>query len=558
MSSFVWTHLTNLQETASPDKQTVKELLSNEFLKNKFNTDVRKYSRNYEGTFFSEKWNAGASTDSNVIFTPDSFLPRSGMFNLTVHLFGNSVNLLEVGIRLKQLEHLLEPIFGPHGYFPDQRVNEALHSMRPKRDVFDNRIERLPQIYSHAATEQHQPTGSIYTRVFGHEVMYKNFDIGTEGNRPSLVDETGRDWMDIKSLLTTITSGNNVEYKKSTVFLDATYTVPTGAGIPLSLSVQSAATIGITANGKFDVDKFWDQKELEVKGLLRPSAAVQIDGVMSTKLGRASSPIRSGMRLQNTLHSSTAIEAEITAKGAKIIRSSISLPQDRQEIFTAKSQLLILRPSGRPHVVEQGPVGLPQTDFHLCKGSTLLGLEICTEVKTPQEFTIPLATPTLVSLYARKTDTIRSYDFNYEFSREDSGTSLTVTFDTPGSNFNRRIEANFQLDPISGVLDASVATPVQSFRAQGKYSNREKSLQFTASAGQQQILLVNAGVYAEGNRLTPNLLVKLYNRPVVEFQGTVDLLNIQSQNGRANAEFVLKHLTETPVQVRGITVHFTL
>lgn len=39
---------------------------------------------------------SGGSYESNVIFSPKSYLPRSAMFNLTVDLFGESVNVLEV------------------------------------------------------------------------------------------------------------------------------------------------------------------------------------------------------------------------------------------------------------------------------------------------------------------------------------------------------------------------------------------------------------------------------------------------------------------------------
>lgn len=38
----------------------------------------------------------GANYESNVIFSPSSYVPKSAMLNLTVDLFGESINLLEV------------------------------------------------------------------------------------------------------------------------------------------------------------------------------------------------------------------------------------------------------------------------------------------------------------------------------------------------------------------------------------------------------------------------------------------------------------------------------
>ena len=56
VGSFVWTHLTNLQETQSisPNKRALKRLVGTEFLKNKWNTDVRKFSRFFETSHYNK------------------------------------------------------------------------------------------------------------------------------------------------------------------------------------------------------------------------------------------------------------------------------------------------------------------------------------------------------------------------------------------------------------------------------------------------------------------------------------------------------------------------
>ena len=101
VSSFVWSHLTNMQETNDPTKSYMKSLLYNVDLADKFNTDMSKFSRYFEKTMFSESMNTGATVDANVVFTPDSYMPKSGMFNLTVDLFGEAFNLLEIGGRVE-------------------------------------------------------------------------------------------------------------------------------------------------------------------------------------------------------------------------------------------------------------------------------------------------------------------------------------------------------------------------------------------------------------------------------------------------------------------------
>lgn len=126
VGSFIWTHLTNLKETDDPLKKEIRAILEDELLSKEFNLDARKFSRNYEGSLFLDRLNAGASYESNVIFSPASFLPRSAMLNLTVDMFGSSVNLLEVGLRMEGVEKYLEKFFGPDGYFPQSTVSDII------------------------------------------------------------------------------------------------------------------------------------------------------------------------------------------------------------------------------------------------------------------------------------------------------------------------------------------------------------------------------------------------------------------------------------------------
>ena len=55
--------------------------------------------------------------DGNLIFSQESYVPRSAMVNLTVSLFGESLNLFEIGSRAEGFESMIEDFFGPEGYF---------------------------------------------------------------------------------------------------------------------------------------------------------------------------------------------------------------------------------------------------------------------------------------------------------------------------------------------------------------------------------------------------------------------------------------------------------
>lgn len=115
VGSYVWSHLTNLGKASSPVWVEVQGLLIDGDLGTKYKMDFRKFSRNYEHSLFFDEYNFGINSDTNVIFSTDSYLPRTLNFNYTIDLFGESVNLLELSARMEGFEHFVESLFGPKG-----------------------------------------------------------------------------------------------------------------------------------------------------------------------------------------------------------------------------------------------------------------------------------------------------------------------------------------------------------------------------------------------------------------------------------------------------------
>ncbi|CAG2052919.1 unnamed protein product [Timema podura] len=118
VGSFIWSHLQNLLKSSIPSRVEIQGLLQDKDLSKKFSSDVRKFSRNFEGSVFFDEYNAGGNFESNVIFSPKSYLPRSAMMNLTVDLFGESINIFEplhpkqaIQIPLEDVRNVLSQIF---------------------------------------------------------------------------------------------------------------------------------------------------------------------------------------------------------------------------------------------------------------------------------------------------------------------------------------------------------------------------------------------------------------------------------------------------------------
>ncbi|NXW03050.1 APLP protein, partial [Fregetta grallaria] len=87
-------------------KVHLRDSIPDEILSRDFDRETWKYSSYSDVTFHSA--GADVNMESSVVFSPASFLPRSVMTNLTVHLMGQAVNLLEA----KNVEALVQKIFG--------------------------------------------------------------------------------------------------------------------------------------------------------------------------------------------------------------------------------------------------------------------------------------------------------------------------------------------------------------------------------------------------------------------------------------------------------------
>lgn len=100
---------------------------------------------------------------------------------------------------------------------------------------------------------------------------------------------------------------SEVDVTKSMVFLDAAYVLPTASGMPLELTANGSATVGLQVKGRLDLSEMMTKKAVLVEGRVAPSAAVQVVATM----GVNAYVTRAGLRTVSTLHSSTYIDGKV-------------------------------------------------------------------------------------------------------------------------------------------------------------------------------------------------------------------------------------------------------
>ncbi|NXF62874.1 APLP protein, partial [Ciccaba nigrolineata] len=137
-------------------KEHLRNSIPDEILSRDFDRETWKYSSYSDVTFHSA--GAGANMEASVVFSPASFLPRSVMTNVTVHLMGQAVNLLEA----KNAEALVQKIFGQKSAtFSDYffaNTNERNHKS-------ENPVETTEKIKQRKLTsKRYNPTDHLVTK----------------------------------------------------------------------------------------------------------------------------------------------------------------------------------------------------------------------------------------------------------------------------------------------------------------------------------------------------------------------------------------------------------
>ncbi|KAH9523468.1 hypothetical protein Btru_040086, partial [Bulinus truncatus] len=434
VGSYITSHLSNLKQTSDPHKQDIADAVRKLSYK-EFGLSALKFSKNFEASFLINKLNLGLVADSDVISSPDSSLPRFAKANLTVELFGNSINIFEMGGRIEGMEFLVEKLIGPNGYFSTGAKDKTTDQLK----------------------------GFAYARLFGNELFFQRFS-GVEGLMKS------RKVPNFLDYLIQLADRQAVAYSYSAQLMDVALVVPTIAGLPLNISVNGSINFDLKAEGKADLRQVAaSPRSLDIDGEFRPSAALEVTGTMAVDALVANL----GLRMRNTMHSSTGIKGRIHINRGRELSVEIEPPKDQMEIFNAKSQFFIVHNDVEK---EQGMVKTNRKEYKWCTGETVakvLGTEFCGEVRFPNASSFPdapyfpLTGPAEVNFVSYRRDTHSVYKLIAKRTESKDKSTAHFLVDTPGSKVNRKISTDVGIGYSPKQLDVIVNSPWRKMNING-------------------------------------------------------------------------------------------
>lgn len=457
VGSFIQSHLKNLRASVDPTKANAKYHLEQIKPRTKFPIDFRKFSFNEELSYHVGGVGAGSTVESNVIYSQNSFVPRSVNLNLTTELFGRSYNFLELNTRMENLDRMIEHYFGPKGFFMQddiddmveknatdisKHVRERMDKLRGKREVKQVDLDKFAKGVKLRNNEVDQELDlDLSVKLFGVEMYY----LTRSGPTEELTE---------KQLIDKIFDKVDVEMKKlkkfdynlknHMQFLDMELVYPTNLGAPLTLNVLGTSVVLFKIYGKVDVQAIMENPQnAEFYFGFDPSASVRVAGTMAVK----AFDVESGMKVVGTLHTDTSTDFKVKMLDGKGIDFYIGTPSHKEQVIHLNSEVLMS--SGQkdntyePAKFSEGKV----YDDCFDQFSTLMGMSVCGHVEFPYDSVetmqkralFPLNGPSKFSVILHNKD-YRYYRFKIFYdTKSPKSRSFEFIIETPNSKTERRL-----------------------------------------------------------------------------------------------------------------------
>uniref|UniRef100_UPI00358DE0B7 apolipoprotein B-100-like n=1 Tax=Myxine glutinosa TaxID=7769 RepID=UPI00358DE0B7 len=480
IKSFVASHIANILDTddlaTKGFKSQIEEVLGGQAIPSAM--DSRKFSRNYK--LFKTidipglKRPLWGQIESNVIFDPSSYLPRSVMLDTTLNLLGENVDLFEIGLDGKGFEAPLEALFGPEGFFPTMKAylmtdgklskeaNDVLKRWlgvksngNPKSsDISQDLMKNLQKLVADVNMHHDDMDAAAYLRILGTEFGYLKLNDIQE--LPAAFSAIGKQLVALfPKLISAMPGGIEGEMFMHLLFDERDQYVSNVAGLPLRITTSGSVAAGAHYRAQIDATKFGTQKSF-LSGLkLKPSMNAFTEMSMAVEIPKLA---RSGVKMVASLSSEFGSEAQVKLMNSEL-KLSILPSQRSTNLLKARIRSFILT---REIQMEVEGVGKDV----LCN-NIIPGLKVCVTAEGDSIYT------SAMSYSLESTDGIREYSLSASLkdlpASESGGVALKLALQTDGSlglkevsteaicNWNEgRLEWNFNTPNCASCLQATL------------------------------------------------------------------------------------------------------
>ncbi|XP_077288489.1 apolipophorins-like [Arctopsyche grandis] len=569
VGAFISSSLRNIRASANPSRAAAKQHFGLIYPKKQYPFDVRRYSQNFEFSYEYDMLGIGSVVDANVIYSQNSFLPRSGNLNLTTELFGRNVNLIELGYRQGNLDRVFEEYFGPQGeintHTPQEiykgvkkstlsifdKIKQRMQGTRGKRSVLQATNVFGKQLKTDIEGYNGNVDLDIFVKSFGSEVLFLSFGDEKTNSIESLIDR----FFDFVDSGVTDAKQFNHEIRNNMLLMDSELAFPTSTGFALKLNSEIASTSRLQFDGIVDLRQIMnDPKNSKIDFTFVPSANVEATGTLMID----AEVISTGLKVTSSLHTSTGthIIAKLQDNG-KGFDIQLGLPVDKQELITADHEIVfVTRVKGHQESLKD--IKFDTSNRYQFSGcfdqlASATGLTFCSDIFIPWNpsndtktnkkniDTIargPLSGPVKFAVRLEKEDLNGFHIVGAYNDKKESEKAFDITLEAKGSKKNRKV--SFSVNSINKEeirsLKLALTSPGKRMEAEATMMNSEVEKSIMAKFTDSEVeYLAKLGVAISGNSAKqiykPLLQYKLPEsaEPVISAEGSI----VKSVTGKA-------------------------
>lgn len=336
MRSFILSHLHNLQRSDAPYLRGLRYNLTSFVIPSDYEQDFRKYSFNRDYSYYLSGIGLGAGVDTNLVFTPQSYLPKHLQTNVTIDLFNNVINIGEFSIRIENIESMIESFFAqqtPRG-----------RSGKISLDAF--------------------------LRLFGQEIAFISSDTDSSKFLSNQIVESF-----LKDVIHYLMQMRDAKNDYASAFqMNGEYFVSTLQGIPLQFKCVTTAILGFQMQSKIQSSD-WHYKAA-------PILSVHVNAFVGYSFG-----VKTGLRAESQMLSQTNKSIEMQQKtGEGEYSILVDSPSNLTLLNLTAHHYMTNKLPGREDQRLSPGNSYPKTHFKRCSPIDVTkstGVEVCTEITTP-------------------------------------------------------------------------------------------------------------------------------------------------------------------------------
>ncbi|XP_070764345.1 vitellogenin-1-like [Enoplosus armatus] len=322
VASFTYTHMKSLTRSTAAIHASVAAAcnVAVKILSPRLDRPSLRFSKAIHMDIYNSPLMLGAAASAFYINDAATILPRSIVAKTSAYLAGAAADVLEVGVRTEGLQEAL-------------LKNAALVDDADRMTKMKRVIKAL---FEWRSLPTNTPLASVYVKLFGQEIAFANID-------KVLIDQaialtTGPSVQAFgKNAVRALLSGASFHFAKPLLATEVRRILPTAAGLPMELSLYTAAVAAATVQVKAATTPALPENfhlahllktDIQLETEIRPNVAVNTFAVMGVNTAILQAALISRAKLNTIMPAKIAARLDINEGYFKIEALPVSVPEN--------------------------------------------------------------------------------------------------------------------------------------------------------------------------------------------------------------------------------------